>query len=98
MHEQFLSEPIPRQSKFATSAATVNTDHKQPGEEQVEDEQVEEEIIDEEYSTKKAKATKKIFGHKLIVHYTHEKRLESLKRDMHEVYHDIFKDTSSNQR
>jgi hypothetical protein len=29
----------------------------------------------------------------LIIHCTHEKRLVSLKRDMHDIYHDVFVDT-----
>ena len=30
---------------------------------------------------------------KLIVHYTHEKRFHSFKRQMHQVYEDVFKNT-----
>ena len=30
---------------------------------------------------------------RLIVHYTHEKRFHSFKRQMHQVYEDVFKNT-----
>ncbi|CAF1618171.1 unnamed protein product [Rotaria magnacalcarata] len=32
-------------------------------------------------------------ANKLIVHYTHEKRFQTFKSDMHQVYDNIFKDT-----
>ncbi|CAF2213570.1 unnamed protein product, partial [Rotaria magnacalcarata] len=32
-------------------------------------------------------------GNKLIVHYTHEKRFQTFKSDMHQVYDNTFKDT-----
>jgi hypothetical protein len=31
------------------------------------------------------------YGEKLFVHYKHEKRFQSCKRDMHRVYEDVFK-------
>ena len=93
LNKQFLTEPTARQSKLATSAATAKTEKKQHGKAQVEDQLLEEDTIEEEKSIIKAKATEKIDGDELIVHYTHEKRFESIKRDMHTVYHDIFKNT-----
>lgn len=30
---------------------------------------------------------------KMIIHYTHERRFESMKRDMHKIYDDTFKET-----
>ncbi|CAF1257713.1 unnamed protein product [Rotaria sp. Silwood1] len=33
------------------------------------------------------------FPDKLIVHYTHEKRFQSTKRDIHRVYDDVFRNT-----
>ena len=41
----------------------------------------------------KPPATEKTSGNKLIVHYTHEKRFDSLKPEMHQIYHDVFKNT-----
>ncbi|CAF1612204.1 unnamed protein product, partial [Didymodactylos carnosus] len=43
--------------------------------------------------TRKAKS----YGHKLIIHYTHEKRFQSFKKDMHTIYEDVFKDTPAMQ-
>ena len=36
---------------------------------------------------------KKPYVAKLILHYTHEKRFESMKRDMHHIYDDVFHHT-----
>jgi CRISPR/Cas system endoribonuclease Cas6 (RAMP superfamily) len=33
------------------------------------------------------------FTNTLFLHYTHEKRLHSLKRDIHKIYSEIFQDT-----
>ena len=35
----------------------------------------------------------KHYDNKKFVHYTHEQRFNSFKRDLHHVYEDIFKDT-----
>lgn len=34
-----------------------------------------------------------MYENKLITHYTHEKRFRSVKRDLHQVYDDIFHNT-----
>ena len=41
----------------------------------------------------KSPAIRKTYEDKLFIHYTHEKRFESLKRDMHKIYHDIFQNS-----
>jgi hypothetical protein len=41
----------------------------------------------------KSRATEKAKEKKLIVHYTHEKRFDSLKREMHQIFHDVFKNS-----
>lgn len=38
-------------------------------------------------------ATEEAKEKKLIVHYTHEKRFDSLKREMHQIYQDVFKNS-----
>ena len=35
---------------------------------------------------------------KLILHYTHEKRFASFKRDMHHIYHTVFYQTPAAER
>ena len=34
-----------------------------------------------------------MYENKLIIHYTHEKRFRSVKRDLHQVYDSIFHNT-----
>jgi hypothetical protein len=41
----------------------------------------------------KSKTVEKPYQQKLIIHYTHEKRLDSLKREMHQVYQNVFQNT-----
>ena len=41
----------------------------------------------------KSRATANTTEKKLIVHYTHEKRFDSLKREMHRIYHDVFQNS-----
>jgi hypothetical protein len=41
----------------------------------------------------KPKTKRKNYDNKLIIHYTHEKRFLSTKRDIHENYEDAFKNT-----
>jgi hypothetical protein len=42
---------------------------------------------------RRSRATEKAKQKKLMVHYTHEKRFDSLKREMHQIYHDVFKNS-----
>jgi hypothetical protein len=44
-------------------------------------------------TTKKTKQQQKVKENRLIIHYKHEKRFQSFKRDMHQVYEAIFKNT-----
>ncbi|CAF4625006.1 unnamed protein product [Rotaria socialis] len=39
----------------------------------------------------------KEFQNKLIIHYTHEKRFNTRKRDMHRIFQDTFANTSNNR-
>jgi hypothetical protein len=41
----------------------------------------------------KKEQKQKPYEENLIIHYTHEKRLHDFKRDMHQVYDDVFKNT-----
>ncbi len=47
-----------------------------------------------EESNKNIEQKPKHHGNPLIIHYTHENRFESLKRDMHQVYDNVFKNTT----
>jgi hypothetical protein len=47
-----------------------------------------------EVNQKKSKATKeKQWTSRLILHYTHENRLEAYKRDIHQIWDDVFANT-----
>jgi hypothetical protein len=89
LHKQFLNQPTTRQSQLLASATTANMEQDHTNNEP-------EDLKNSNNTTElKEKKQKKQYipGDKLIVHYTHEKRFESFKRDTHTVYHDIFQNT-----
>jgi hypothetical protein len=83
MRNKILGLPTARQSQVTLSATTANIDNDQTDENPVETSKP---TIEKEH-----KQTS--YGDKQFVHYTHEKRFNSFKRDMHQVYEDMFKDT-----
>ena len=84
MRHKIMGQLTPRQSQVATSAATANMDNDQTDDT--------EEIESKDVALKAEKKPTQ-FGDQLFVHYTHEKRLQSFKRDMHQVYENVFKNT-----
>jgi hypothetical protein len=46
-----------------------------------------------ESNKKTTNPMKKPYTNKIIIHYTHEKRFHSFKRDMHKIYDDNFKNS-----
>ena len=80
MRSKLLGEPTPRQSQTTLSAATADMDN----------DQTDEQIMKEQATTNK-KSTN--YGEKFFVHYTHEDRFHTLKKDMHQVYDDVFQNT-----
>jgi hypothetical protein len=80
MRNKLLGEPTQRQSQIALSAATANLDN----------DQTDDQIMKEQTTTNKKPTN---YGDKFFVHYTHEKRFHTLKKDMHTVYDDIFRNT-----
>ncbi len=86
MCHNIIDQPTPRQSQVAMRAATANIDNDPTDEEQNES---------KESSIKKTGKNETNYGDKLFIHYTHEKRFHSFKRDMHQVYDDIFKNTNA---
>ena len=83
MRNKLLGQPTPRQSQVALSAATADIDN----------DQTDEQLVEKTETTKKTENKKTNYGDKFFIHYTHEKRFESCKRDMHRVYEDVFKNT-----
>ena len=80
MRNKILGEPTKRQSQIALSAATADLDNVQ----------TDEQIMQQQAATDQ-KPTK--CGDKFFVHYTHEQRFNRLKKDMHQVYDDVFQNT-----
>ena len=81
-----MGQPTPRQSQVASSATTADIDNDQT------DETIQ---IESKETTTAKKLEKKStnYGDKLFAHYTHEKRFQSCKRDLHRVYDNTFKNT-----
>jgi hypothetical protein len=84
MRRRLLSQPTLRQSQIAKSAASADLNN-----DQVENEGGVEPVV-----TKNPNETNPT-GRKdrLFIHYTHEKRFQSFKRDMHRVYKNVFTHT-----
>jgi len=88
MQQQIMAQLTSRQSQVIASVRTANIDNDQT------DETI-------EIQPNEAASTMKIEKHptndqdKLFVHYTHEKRFQSFKRDAHKGYDQIFKHTNA---
>jgi len=81
MRQNILGQPTPQQSQVANSAATADLDNNQTDEEAIRTTEI----------SNNTDIKDTTFGNKLIVHYTHEKRLHSFKRDMHHIYDETFR-------
>ncbi|CAF4569084.1 unnamed protein product, partial [Rotaria socialis] len=86
MRKQILGQPTPRQSQVAMSAALAGIDNDSPDDDER-----------QQPDPYKNKSEEKIsnYNEKFYTHFTHEKRFETCKRDMHQVYNHAFKDTSA---
>ncbi|CAF3762222.1 unnamed protein product [Rotaria sp. Silwood1] len=84
MRNKLLNQPTGRQSPVSISAATADIDN-----DQTDDAHHEPTTTTAHEQNKKALT----YGNKLFVHYTHEKRFQIFKSDMHRVYDNVFKDT-----
>ena len=83
MRNTILKQPTSRQSQVAMNAALVD----------INSDLFNEQMIQSKDATVESKTKEKKRENKLIVHYTHEKRLESMKRDIHQIYDNVFKHT-----
>ncbi|CAF4085834.1 unnamed protein product, partial [Adineta steineri] len=83
--QKLLGIPTTRQSQTTISAATANINNDPTGDE----------IMQATMPTKNTEAPLTSYTDKLFIHYTHEKRFQSCKKDMHQVYEDIFKNTTA---
>ena len=85
MRNKILGLPTARQSQVALSASIANIDN----------DQTDENPVELSKPTAETANKQKHYGNKQFVHYTHEQRFHSFKRDMHQVSEDIFKETSA---
>ncbi|CAF4270332.1 unnamed protein product [Rotaria magnacalcarata] len=83
MHRKLLDQPTLSQSQAALSAAMADIDNDQT------DETVNESKESKNYNDK----SKQHRNDKLIIHYTHEKRIHSFKKEMHRIYEHVFNNT-----
>ena len=81
---EIIDQPTPRQSQIATNVATANVKNNQTDD------------IEQTKPTEPTKKTEKNLtkhADRLIIHYKHENRFQSAKRDMHKVYENVVKNT-----
>ncbi|CAF3991457.1 unnamed protein product, partial [Rotaria magnacalcarata] len=83
MHRKLLDQPTLSQSQAAFSAAMADIDNDQT------DETVNESKESKNYNDE----SKQHCNDKLIIHYTHEKRIHSFKKQMHRIYEHVFNNT-----
>ncbi|CAF1393904.1 unnamed protein product, partial [Rotaria magnacalcarata] len=84
LRKQILGQPTPRQTQVALSAALADIDN-----DPVDDDEKQQPNPD----PKKSEENISNINQKFFTHFTYEKRFKTCKRDMHQVYHDTFKDT-----
>ena len=84
MRQEILGQPTPRQSQVTARAATADIDNEQTDAPQ---------SIHPTASRNVAQKKPTNYGDRLFIHYTHEKRFQSMKRDMHRVYENVFRST-----
>ncbi|CAF2107059.1 unnamed protein product [Rotaria magnacalcarata] len=84
MRKHILGQPTPRQSQVALSAALADIDN-----DPLDDDEKQQPNPD----PKKSEENISTINEKFFTHFTYEKRFKTYKRDMHQVYHDTFKDT-----
>ncbi|CAM4986946.1 unnamed protein product, partial [Rotaria socialis] len=83
LRKQILGQPTPRQTQVALSAALADIDN-----DPLDDDEKQQPNPD----PKKSEENISNINQKFFTHFTYEKRFKTSKRDMHQVYHDIFKD------
>ncbi|CAF2217162.1 unnamed protein product, partial [Rotaria magnacalcarata] len=88
MRNKILNLPTTRQSQVLISAATADIAN-----DQIDEPQNEPTTTTATTTVQERNKKEYACGNKLIVHYTHEKRFQTFKSDMHQVYDNIFKDT-----
>ncbi|CAF1461460.1 unnamed protein product, partial [Rotaria magnacalcarata] len=84
LRKQILGQPTPRQTQVAMSAALADIDN-----DPLDDDERQQPDTSKRRSEEKISNCNETF----FTHFTHEKRFETCKRDIHRVYNQAFKDT-----
>ena len=84
LRQEILGQPTPEQSQVAASAATADIDNEQTDAS---------EPINASAPTNVDKKKPTNHEDRLFLHYTHEKRFQSMKRHIHQVYENVFRYT-----
>ncbi|CAM4983383.1 unnamed protein product, partial [Rotaria socialis] len=84
MRKEILGQPTPRQSQVAMCAALANIDNDPPDDDETQQ---------PDPCPKKSEEKVSNYNEKFYTHFTYEKRFETCKRDMHQVYNHAFKNT-----
>lgn len=79
LRAKLLAEPTNRQSQAASDAVSADKDNDQS------DAQIKQQET--------TKTSGKNYGDKFFMHYTHEQRFKTLKREIHQVYDNAFQNT-----
>ncbi len=85
LRRRLMGQPTPRQSQIEAQIQQYKENNDDQQEEQPE------QTLPSSTSTKQ-QDKKKFLQDKVIMHYTHENRFTSMKRDMHEIFREAFKD------
>lgn len=83
IRQTILNQPTSQQSQIAMSAATADLDNDPMDKSEIE--------LQQSTTTEKKKTTN--YHNQVILHYTHEKRFHSFKRDIHHQYEQTFQNT-----
>ncbi|CAF1524992.1 unnamed protein product, partial [Adineta steineri] len=84
LRHEILGQPTPQQSQTASRAATADVDNDQ---------------TDVTVETTSRESPEKIqkkpinYADRLFLHYKHEKRFQPVKRNIHQIYQNVFKNT-----
>ncbi|CAF4441696.1 unnamed protein product, partial [Rotaria magnacalcarata] len=84
LRKQILGQPTPRRTQAALSAALADIDN-----DPLDDDEKQQPNPD----PKRSEENISNINEEFFTHFTYEKRFKTCKRDMHQVYHDTFKDT-----
>lgn len=89
IRQHILGQPTPQQSQVAMSAASADLDNYPTNEQAIEKAT---NVLNNKQENKTTKADR----NNIIVHYKHEKRFHSFKRDMHHMYDSTFQNQIGN--